>query len=116
MVRRTLALAGIAAAALAAGLALASPSEPDAQRAFDLKCGVFPKPGADVPANAPSLPDQRAWNQDITQAPVDPRSTQIIDYINSHEADTLHPDFGSPREYGIPFEVVGKRAKRVKVR
>ena len=28
----------------------------------------------------------------------------------------LHPDFGSPREYGIPYEVVGKRAKRVKVK
>jgi hypothetical protein len=28
----------------------------------------------------------------------------------------LHPDFGSPREYGIPYRVVGKRQRRVKVR
>ena len=34
-------------------------------------------------------------------APVDPRSDAII-YINSTAA-TLHPDFGSPREYGIPY-------------
>jgi len=80
------------------------------------KCGVFPKPGNDVADDAPSLPDQRAWNQDISQAPVDPRSHQIIDFINSHGGDELHPDFGSPRRYGIPYAVVGKRAKRTKVK
>ena len=111
--------AGIAVVLIAAGalaLAAAAPSEQPSARAFDSKCGVFPKPGAEVAADAPSLPDQRAWNQDVSQAPVDPRSAQIIDYINSSGADSLHPDFGSPREYGIPFRVVGKRAKRVKVR
>jgi hypothetical protein len=80
------------------------------------KCGVFPQPGNDVPADAPSLDDQRAWNQDISEAPVDPRSDQIIDFINGQGGDELHPDFGSPRQYGIPYRVVGKRAKPVKVR
>jgi hypothetical protein len=101
-----------------AALALAGPPavDPAARAAFDSKCGVFPKPGPGVSATAASLPDQRAWNQDISEAPVDPRSEQIIAHINSHGADALHPDFGSPREYGIPFRVVGKRAKRVGAR
>ena len=43
-------------------------------------------------------------------------SDAIIDYINGHGGTELHPDFGSPREYGIPYRVVGKRAKRTKVR
>lgn len=80
------------------------------------KCGVFPRPGADVAADAPSLDDQRAWNQDISKAPVDPRSDQIIDFINSHGGDMLHPDFGSPRQYGMPYAVVGKGAKKTKVK
>ena len=78
-------------------------------------CGVFPRPDASVPANARSLPDQRAWNQDVTQAPLDPRSGQIIDYINAHGGDFLHPDFGSPRAYGFPYKVVGQRRRRVQV-
>ena len=77
------------------------------------KCGVFPRPGNEVGADAPSLPDQRAWNQDVSGAPVDPRSDQIIDSIGSAG---LHPDFGSPRAYGIPYDVVGKAAKRTKVK
>src|SRR4051794_29375880 len=79
------------------------------------KCGVFPRPGNDVAADAPSLDDQRAWNQDISKAPVDPHSDQIIDAINRDGNDMLHPDFGSPRQYGIPYVVVGKGAKRTKV-
>jgi hypothetical protein len=65
-----------------------------------------------VPADAPSLPDQRAWNQDVSRAPLDPRSDAIIAGLDGD----LHPDFGSPRAYGFPYEVVGKHAKRVKVR
>lgn len=80
------------------------------------KCGVFPEPGGEVAADAASLPDQRAWNQDISKAPLDPRSGQIINFINGSDDPGLHPDFGSPRAYGIPYAVVGKKAKRTKVR
>lgn len=80
------------------------------------KCGVFPKPGPEVAADAPSLPDQRAWNQDVSAAPVHPDSDAIIDFINANGGAELHPDFGSPRAYGIPYRVVGKRAKRTRVR
>jgi hypothetical protein len=103
-------------AALAIGLVAFAAQAPSALNgSLGTKCGVFPRPGNDVAADAPSLDDQRAWNQDISKAPLDPRSDQIIDAINRDGNDMLHPDFGSPRRYGIPYAVVGKRAKRVKV-
>jgi hypothetical protein len=76
-------------------------------------CSVFPKSSA--AANAPSAADESAWNQDISQAPLDPNSASYIAYINAHGGDSVHPDFGSPREYGFPYAVVGKTQKRTKV-
>jgi hypothetical protein len=76
-------------------------------------CSIFPKPAA--AANAPSAADESAWNQDISQAPLDPNSAAYISYINAHGGDSVHPDFGSPREYGFPYAVVGKRQKRTRV-
>jgi hypothetical protein len=69
-------------------------------------CPVFPAPPASLPANAPSLANEAAWNQDITKAPVAPSSAATIAYIDSHGGNLLHPDFGSPREYGFPYAVV----------
>ena len=109
--RRAGALALIAGAV--AAVALGSSSAGVKPGSLGSKCGVFPHPGADVAADAPSLDDQRAWNQDVSHAPVDPNSREIID--SQRHGGGLHPDFGSPREYGIPYKVVGKRAKRVKV-
>jgi hypothetical protein len=114
--RRAPSLAAVAAlCALLAAIAVAA--EP-AQRGIKPgslggKCGVFPRPGNDVPGDAASLPDQRAWNQDVSNAPLAANSEDIMGAIGDGE---LHPDFGSPREYGIPYKVVGKRAKRVKVK
>jgi hypothetical protein len=76
-------------------------------------CGVFPQPTAAT--DAPSVGDESAWNQNISNAPVDPNSNAYISYINSHGGDMLHPDFGSPRAYGFPYAVVGKHAKRIGV-
>jgi len=102
-------------AVIAVALAVAAPSAKlGPYPSLGSKCGVFPKPGDDV--GAASLADQRAWNQDVSGAPVHPDSDAIIAYINSHGGDMLHPDFGSPREYGFPYRVVGKKAKRTKVR
>ena len=70
-------------------------------------CQVFPDPPASLPANAPSLATEAAWNQDVSKAPRDPRSAAYIAYINSHGGNELHPDFGSPRPYGFPYAVVG---------
>jgi hypothetical protein len=114
--RLAIAIATVAAAALAVAIAATAPSASIKPGSLGTKCGVFPRPRADVPADAPSLDDERAWNQNVSGAPVDPRSDQIIASINSGGGDALHPDFGSPREYGIPYKVVGKAAKRVKVK
>jgi hypothetical protein len=76
-------------------------------------CPVFPPSHA--AANAPSAGDESAWNQDISAAPLDPNSAAYISYIGAHGGDFLHPDFGSPRQYGFPYAVVGKRQKRTKV-
>lgn len=76
-------------------------------------CPVFPAPSG--PANAPAAADESAWNQDISAAPPDPTSASYISYIAAHGGDFIHPDFGSPREYGFPYAVVGKKQKRTKV-
>jgi len=78
-------------------------------------CQVFPNPPVSLSPSAPSLPDQSAWNQDISKAPRDPRSDAYISYINAHGGNSLHPDFGSPRVYGIPFTVVGPGQPRLPV-
>ncbi len=70
-------------------------------------CQVFPDPPASLSPVAPSLPNQAAWNQDISGAPVAASSAATIAYINSHGGNLLHPDFGSPRAYGFPYAVVG---------
>ena len=69
-------------------------------------CSVFPQPPASLSPRAPSLPTEAAWNQDVSKAPRDPRSSAYIAYINAHGGAHLHPDFGSPRAYGFPYAVV----------
>ena len=66
-----------------------------------------------VPFPAASL-----WNTDISAAPVDPNSANIISYIGS--AITLHPDFGSgtyhSQTMGIPYQVVSGTQSKVTVK
>jgi hypothetical protein len=76
-------------------------------------CGVFPAYGG-LPFDESSA-NQDAWNQDISQAPVATNSNSIINYINNHGADHLHPDFGRPIEYGIPFISVGAGQPKVPI-
>jgi hypothetical protein len=78
-------------------------------------CQVFPDPPASLSPRAPSLPNQAAWNQDISRAPRDPRSAAYIAYIDAHGGDHLHPDFGSPRPYGFPITVVGARQRNLPI-
>ena len=79
-------------------------------------CHVFPRPAASVKPRARSLPTQAAWNQNVSRAPVHPRSRAIIAYINRHGDSFLHPDFGSPRAYGFPYRVVGRSQRRLPIR
>src|SRR5277367_5627905 len=65
-----------------------------------------------VPFQASSL-----WNTDISSAPVDSNSANIINYIGS--TVTLHPDFGSGeyegQSIGIPYEIVPGTQPKVTV-
>jgi hypothetical protein len=113
MAGRRATVIGLLALAVAVSAALvAAPSASVKPGSIGERCGVFPRPGPDVAADAPSLGDQRAWNQNVAQAPLEPNSDAIIRGLPGD----LHPDFGSPRAYGIPYKVVGKHAKRVKVK
>ncbi len=58
------------------------------------------------------FPPNNWWNQDISNAPVDPRSSSFISFIGVNR--TLHPDFG-PSPYGIPYISVSGDTPRVTV-
>lgn len=64
------------------------------------------------------FPASNWWNADISGAPVDPRSAQLIDWISGRTPSStsavrrLHPDFGPP-PYGFPYIVVGGDQARV---
>jgi hypothetical protein len=64
-------------------------------------------PGASLNGFIP-FPADNAWNQDISSAPVDPNSANIINYIGANTP--LHPDFGSGlydgQTIGIPYDIV----------
>jgi hypothetical protein len=66
------------------------------------------------------FPPSNWWNQDVSAAPVDTRSAQLIGWISGRSATNttavrrLHPDFGPP-PYGIPYVVVGGDQPRVPV-
>jgi hypothetical protein len=99
----------IVAAATVAALCTAFAQPADALGPYpDLgDCPIFPDPPASLSPRAPSLPNEAAWNQDVSHAPVAPNSAATISYVNAHGGNFLHPDFGSPRPYGFPYLVVG---------
>ena len=60
------------------------------------------------------FPSSNLWNTDISNAPVDPNSANLIDYIGANV--TLHPDFGAGlyggQSMGIPYQIeAGTQAK-----
>jgi hypothetical protein len=103
-------LAALVVALLAARPASAVGPYPDLG-----SCSVFPDPPASTPPTAPSLGTEAAWNQNISKAPRAANSAKVIAYINSHGGNAIHPDFGSPREYGFPYAVVGAGAKKLPI-
>src|SRR3954454_20985206 len=64
------------------------------------------------------FPVSNWWNLDVSRAPVDSRSPQVIGWISgrttagSTAVRRLHPDFGPP-PYGIPYVVVPGTQPRV---
>jgi hypothetical protein len=59
------------------------------------------------------FPPDNPWNQDISAAPVHPRSAAYIESIGA--GVNLHADFGSHPEYGIPYVVAPAGQPRVPV-
>lgn len=72
--------------------------------------------GASLNGFAPFSTDS-PWNTDISAAPVDPSSSDIINFIG--RSVKLHPDFGSgffrSQMIGIPYQVVGSSQPKVPV-
>src|SRR5262245_27883669 len=58
------------------------------------------------------LPSDNWWNQDISNAPLDPQSDAYLDFVGRTRQS--HPDFGPP-PYGIPYVGVGGTQTRVPV-
>jgi len=108
-------LALAALTALAAALVLAASSHAVGPYPSLGSCQVFPQPPASTSPRARSLPTEAAWNQDISKAPRDPRSAAYISYILANGGGSIHPDFGSPRGYGIPYAVVGSGQAKLPV-
>jgi hypothetical protein len=63
------------------------------------------------------FPSSSLWNADISAAPVDPNSANIINFIGA--AVTLHPDFGAGtfhnQSLGIPYRTVAGTQAKVSV-
>lgn len=62
----------------------------------------------------PILPEEDTLNQEIASAAVSPNSANYVASIGltAH----LHPDFGTPPSYGIPYVVVGQEQPKVPIR
>jgi hypothetical protein len=63
--------------------------------------------------SCPLFPASDPLNQDISHAPVDPRSAAYIASIGL--SGHLHPDFGTNPSYGIPYTVVGPHQPTVPI-
>ncbi|HEV2974218.1 MAG TPA: hypothetical protein VGX69_04390 [Solirubrobacteraceae bacterium] len=61
----------------------------------------------------PIFPANNALNEEVANAPVDPRSAQYVASIGltAH----LHPDFGRDPAYGIPYTVVSRTQRKVPI-
>jgi hypothetical protein len=81
----------------------AAPPRAGAQSAPAERIGQLPGP-------LPLFPPDNWWNQDVSAAPIDPRSAQFIAFVGTTRR--LHPDFGgfespgSVNIYGFPYLTV----------
>jgi hypothetical protein len=105
----------LALAALVVGMLAAVPAGAVGPSGELGSCTVFPAPPASTTPRSPSLGTEAAWNQNISKAPRAANSAKVIAYIDSHGGNAIHPDFGSPREYGFPVTVVDAGAKKLPI-
>jgi hypothetical protein len=95
---RVFALVASAAALTVAGAAAAGSARASAPSEF----------------GCPILPGEDPLNEEIASAPVSPNSANYVASIGlgAH----LHPDFGTPPGYGIPYAVVGPEQAKVPIK
>lgn len=74
------------------------------------KLSVTPKPTI---GSCQIFPSDNAWNQDISNAPLDPNSANYINNIGGSKF--LHADFGGNGEYGIPYNIVEASQPKVNI-
>ena len=61
------------------------------------------------------FPSNNAWNENVSKLPVLSDSATLINSINSGGNTMLHADFGGGGAYGIPFELVGAKQKKLPI-
>ncbi len=104
----------VAGCALAAALAAAPAARAQCPPAV-------PVQGAPLRADGPLFPATNWWNLDVSTAPVDPKSSAFIAFVNNGGTRRLHPDFGgevapgSVETYGMPYVVVDGSQPKVAV-
>ena len=104
--RRSLTVAATAVAIVAgAGIAAAAVSTINGPAPVGRQAVRVSPPGPSV-GGCPVFPADNAWNQDVSQLPLHPRSAAMIAQIQADGGDELHPDFGENPDYGIPYVVV----------
>jgi hypothetical protein len=72
--------------------------------------GADPIPGT----NCRVFPDSNIWNTRVDTLPVHEMSDTWLRSADAGSTD-LHPDFGPP-SYGLPFDVVGRRHAKTRIR
>ena len=63
--------------------------------------------------NCPIFPTSNAWNRDVSGLPVAANSAALVASIGRDAS--LHPDFSNHGGYGIPFNVVRRTQRKVRV-
>lgn len=96
--------AAMVAALAVAGVAGADPVSAPAS-VSQVAVRLTPPPGPSV-GGCRVFPTDSQWNVPVANAPLHPRSAQIIASIQGHGGQSLHPDFGADPTYGIPYVVV----------
>lgn len=109
-------IVGVTILALAiSATALAAPPSIDAPATGLRQAERLRRVGAPTIGGCPVLPPDNAWNTDISNTALNPRSAQIISTIQANGGGSLHPDFGENPNYGIPFVVVPSGQPRVPI-
>ena len=98
----------VACAALASAALASLARDPTAARSASVAAGH-----ATREYGCPIFPASNPINEEISNAPIDPRSASYIAAIGA--SAHVHPDFGADPHYGMPYVVVGRHQPKVPI-